>query len=87
MSDNTKQTFRQFCENQLSTRQFNTLYELPNTTRYSITNALKKPQKMSFQLLLDIADAINQSPLNLALYYECSLDTMTARQYLSLLEK
>lgn len=84
--NNTKQTFRQFCEKELSTEQFNTLYQLPNRTKYSITIALKVPQKMSFELLLDMAKTIDIHPINLALDYECSFDKMTARQYISLLD-
>lgn len=81
-----KQTFRQFCEKELSTKQFNSLYELQGWKKYSITFALNRPQIMSFQLLQDIAKSINESPLDLAFNYECSLDKMTAREYLSLLE-
>jgi hypothetical protein len=84
--NNTKQTFRQFCEKELSTEQFNTLYQLPNRTKYSITIALKAPQKMSFELLLDMAKTLGMHPINLALDYECSFDKMTTRQYLSLLD-
>ncbi|WMX15301.1 MULTISPECIES: hypothetical protein [unclassified Aureispira] len=84
MPQEETQTFRQFCENELSKTQFNTLYQLPNVTKYSITNALKRPQKMSFDLLLIIAKELEMSPLFLAQAYECSLDKMTARQYLYL---
>lgn len=87
MPDNTEQTFRQFCENSLSLQKFKKLYELPNTTKYSITNALKNPQRMSFNLLQNISEMIGIPALVLAKQYECSLDTMTAREYISLLEE
>jgi hypothetical protein len=84
MTEGDNQTFRQFCENELSTKQFNTLYEIPEVKKYSITNALKRPQKMSFELLLAIAKVLELPPLLLARSYECSLDKMTAREYLQL---
>ncbi|WMX16539.1 hypothetical protein [Aureispira sp. CCB-E] len=86
MPNKHKQTFRQFCEKGLSTEQFNSLYELPNWTKYSITLALNRPQIMPFELLLDIAKEIHAAPLDLAINYECSIDRMTARQYFSLLD-
>lgn len=86
MSEDHKQTFRQFCESTLSIEQFNSLYKLPKWTKNSITLAFKRPQIMSFELLLDIAKEIHSDPLDLAINYECSIDRMTARQYFSLLD-
>jgi hypothetical protein len=86
MPNKHKQTFRQFCEKELSAEKFNSLYELPNWTKYGITLALNRPQIMSFELLCDIAQEIHVHPLDLTINYECSIDKMTARQYFVLLD-
>jgi len=83
------QTFSQFCENELSIKKFKALYQLAkddDITKYSITNALKYPQKMSFKLLKKIATTIGITAIDLVEKYECGLDKMTAREYKSLLD-
>lgn len=86
MEIKTEQTFRQFCKKAFSFDQFNNLHNLIGCTKYSITWAFNHPQKMSFQMLLALANQLNYDPLMLISTYECSLDKMTAREYLSLLD-
>jgi hypothetical protein len=87
MTQNTKQTFRQYCESTLTKQEFNNLYnlanELPNIKKYNITRALNVPSRTPFELLKSIAPIVHKSLFDLVIDYECSIDVMTAREFLS----
>jgi len=76
-----KQTFRQFCEMELSQAKFNELYKIEGFSKNKITKALNSPASMSFQLLKAIAEKTNYTPFFLAETYDAAMDSMSAKEY------
>lgn len=91
MPENTKQTFRQYCESTLTKQEFNKLYDLvdklPNIKKYNITRALNAPSRTPLDLLQHIAPIVNKSLYELVIDYDCSIDVITGRELLNLLNR
>lgn len=90
MSNGNNQTFRQYCETTLTTQEFNSLYalaeELPNVKKYNITRALNVPSRIPLELLKAISKKVNYPVIKLILEYNCSLDVMTGRELIDLMD-
>lgn len=80
-SNINKQTFRQYCETELSQAKFNALYQLENFSNNKITKALNSPASMCFELLVIFAKELGKTPFELATDFDCGMDAMSARQY------
>lgn len=74
-------------ESTLTNQEFNKLYdlakELPNVNKYNITRALNAPSRISFELLMAIAPIVKKSVYELIIKYGCSIDVITAREFMN----
>lgn len=80
-ASDSKQTFRQYCEMELSQAKFNALYQLEKFSNNKITKALNSPASMCFELLVIFAKELGETPIELAENFDCGMDAMSARQY------
>lgn len=79
-------TFKDYCKKNMSSYDFDRLDKTTSLTKHMVTKMLNTPEKMTLKNLLAVAKVLCLSPLELISTYSCGLDTITAREYRSLLE-
>ncbi len=81
MSDLNNLPFREFCEKNMSSYDFNRLHEAAKETKKMITIMLNKPEKMTINVLNAVSKALKKDPLSLMNLFNCGLDGISAREY------